>query len=656
MEWLDGPSSETFVDVNAELKQLEGELSEEKARIALGRFMMNNIGFTVRLLTGWILEPWQRIVIKGWLTHNYSLTVASRGLGKSWLISHFCYLYCIFNPNKHVVIVSGAAFKSSRGILERIDGWSRKRPVGKDPGGVLLRQCFDGEMQKRQDWYRIKFTNGSSITALPLGDPERLRSFRCTALVIDEGMLVAQTTIDRVLKPFLFAVSEDETKRRQKIRERERALIKAGKMKKEDEEDFESQLRMITLSSASYQWQDLYTTYKNYLKVINKVEGSEELQEKLGKKAATYLVHQLPYKIGNPDMMDKAAIEDFNSGMYSEEDKKREYEAQFTQGGDGYFSAKKMNECTIPDGEKPTIEIVGEKNAEYVLGIDQNAADTETADHFAMCLLKIVPRVMSDGSVRKIGLVVHQYAEAGSSLNENIEYLYYLMINFNIVYITYDASQGKNAGFDRICNESSLFKEKKIELKHLDADFNNANIDEISKAVRKSYNKQELRIVHPQSFQSADFQRAGNERLQMVFNNRDILFAAKAKSQLDDTFARLVTQDIGDRLQHHAAFKVDIEGGRAFSKYEFVEHQDDLIDLVKKECTLIEQKSSVSGHLTWDIPQHLKRNNKNRNRIRRDSYTALMVANWGLYIYLKSLEIPEEAPRESYLPEFAVKR
>lgn len=656
MDWFEGPlPEEPAVDVNAELKLLKGELSEEKARATLGRFMVTNIGFTVRTLTGWILEPWQRIIIKGWMSHNYSLTVASRGLGKSWVFSHFCYLYCLFNPNKHIVVVS-ATFRSSRSIVERIEGWSRKRAMGADPGGVLLRQTFDGEMTKKQDLYRIRFTNGSTVTALPLGDPDRLRSFRCNVLGIDEGLLIAQTTIDRVLKPFLFAVSEDETKRRQKIREKERALIKAGKLRKEDEEDFESQLRMITLSSASYQWQDLYTTYKNYMKAITRAEGSEDIIEKLGKKTATYLVHQLPYKIGNPDTMDKAAIEDFNSGMYSEEDKKREYEAQFTQGGDGYFSAKMMGLCTIPDGEEPTIEIVGDKDAEYLIGLDQNAADTETADHFAICVLKIVSKIMSDGSIRKIGLVVHQYAEAGTSLHDNIEYLYYLITYFNVVYIAYDASQGKNAGFDRICNESPLFKEKGIELKHLDADFNNANVDEIAKAVRKSYNRQERRIVHPQSFQSADFQRAGNERLQMVFNNRDILFASKAKSQLGHVIARLMEQDIGDRLTKHSAFKIDVEGGRSFSKDEFIEHQDDLIDLVKKECALIEQKNSASGHLSWDIPQHLKRNNKNRNRIRRDSYTALMVANWGLYIYLTSLNIPVEQPRESYLPNWAVRR
>lgn len=653
MEWMVGNQAQPAIDWNAKFaEELTGELTEEKARSTLGKFMMHNIGFTVQNLTGWILEPWQRIVIKGWLSHNYSLTVASRGLGKSWLFSHFCYLYCLFNPDKHIVIVSGAAFKSSRSILERIDGWSRRRAVGKDPGGTMLRQTFDGEMQKRQDWYRIKFVNGSTITALPLGDPERLRSFRCNVLGIDEGLLVSQSTIDNVLKPFLFAIPEVEAKRRMQIRQREKELIKSGRMKPEEREEFESQLRMITLSSASYTWQDLYTTYKKYLKAI--VGSDPNSVEKLGKKDATYLVHQLPYQIGNPDTMDKAALDELKGDMISETTKDREYRAKFTQDSDGYFSAKKMEACTIPDGEEPCIEIVGEPGAEYVLGIDQNAADTETADHFAMCLLKIVPKIVSDGTIRKIGMDVHQYAEAGASLREHIDYLDYILTHFNVVYISYDSSQGKNAGFDRICNESEIFKAKKVELKHINADFDNGTFEDIVKAVRKDYNREARRIVHPQSFQSSSFMRAANERLQMAFDRRDILFASRGKSQKGPIINRLLEQDVGGIQNRHSAFVINKEIGG--SKDDFIEQQDILMDLVKKECGLIEMKSSGQGHLTWDLPQHLKRSNKGRNRLRRDSYTALLVANWGLYIYLGAMEIPEEPERESYLPEWSVNR
>ena len=82
-------------DWNTELETLltHDELSDEVARKSLGRFLSHNIGMLCEILTRKILEPYQRIVVKGWLSHNFSLTVAARSFGKSTLGSHFGYLY-----------------------------------------------------------------------------------------------------------------------------------------------------------------------------------------------------------------------------------------------------------------------------------------------------------------------------------------------------------------------------------------------------------------------------------------------------------------------------------------------------------------------------------------------------------------------------------
>ncbi len=237
---------------------LKGERSEEDARISLGRFLMTNIGFTVEILTGFILTPYQRIIIKGWFLKNFSLMVAGRGFSKSFVATHFAYLYCLFNPGKHIIIVANN-FRSSRRIVESIDDWSLRKDKDGNLTGALLRQTFNGEMIKKPDMYKIKFKNGSSITALPLGDPNRLRGFRANLVLVDEGLLIPQPTIDNVLKPFLFAPSPDEITRKQKIRAREDKEIAAGKRKPEDRMKFRSNNKMIILSSASYSWESLCT-------------------------------------------------------------------------------------------------------------------------------------------------------------------------------------------------------------------------------------------------------------------------------------------------------------------------------------------------------------------------------------------------------------
>lgn len=630
-------------DRNAEVRGLKGELEEETARITLGKFLGKNIGILVWTLTGQLLEPYQRIVLKGWMQKNFALTIAARSFGKSMCSSHFCYLYCLLHPG-HTILCVAANFRSSRQMVERIDGWASK-PGAKKQSGALLRQTFARDMVKRQDMNMIEFKNGSKIIAVPLGDPDNLRGFRCNVLVIDEGLLISQNTINMVLKPFL-AGGADATKK-QLMRRRESRKIEMGTMKEDERIVFKPDSKMIVLSSASYKWEELYETYKSYRAIIEtpNIEGKTSGEE-TEKGKATYLVHQLGYKIVNPDLMDKGILDEIKNKMLPESVIKREYEAQFTDESDGYFSAKEMGKCTIPMGQRPHIEIVGDPKAEYVLGIDPNMSSGEASDHFAMVVLKIIAN--KDG--RKLGLVVHQYACAGVKLEHHINYLYYLLSKFNVVYIAVDASSGDNATIINICNESELFKQKKIQLNPIEADFGTEGFADIVKQVKKSYNPDSLvrRIVQQQSFHGS-FQKAANEHLRACFDRHLLLFASHAQS-VPDAMPMLASQDIMGIHRSHPEFASDDGGGS--NMYEFINTQDSLIDLVKKECALIEVSQTAQGHQSFDLPHHMTRSRKNIHRVRRDSYSALLVGVWGLKIFLESQELPNEVQEDLPAPRW----
>ncbi len=231
-------------------------------------------------------------------------------------------------------------------------------------------------------------------------------------------------------------------------------------------------------------------------------------------------------------------------------------------------------------------------------------------------------------------------------LREHIEYLYYLITRFNIVYIGYDASQGKSLGFINICNESELFKEKKVELRHIPADFVKENYDELIKQVQKGYNKGTNTIVQPQPFGS-DFQRAANEHLQACFDRQQIFFAGKARAN-GAVMTSLRERDVGQILRVHSSFTET--PGTAGEKDEFIIAQDNLMDLVKKECALIEVKASALGNISYDIPSHLKRSSKSRHRIRKDSYSALLLANWCLKLFIESQERPQAEKYSPFMP------
>ena len=631
MAWAEGKQRvwSDLTDWNDKLeKELKGDLDELKARSTLGKFLMFNLGFTVKILTGITLAPYQRLILKGWFGKNFTLTVAGRGGSKSTLASIFSYLYCLFNPNVHILLVS-ATFRSSRQIVEKIDGWSKKKE------GALLRQTFQADMTKKQDLYSITFNNGSKITAVPLGDGQRLRGFRCNCLFIDEGLLISQQTIDEVLKPFLVAGADITNK--QDIRERENELIKEGLMKESERERFKSDSKMIVLSSASYKWEHLYTIYTDYLRKIYKTEESEIETD----DDASYLVQQFSYEIVPAEILDPAIISDIQSGSTPQATIDREYRAIFTDNSDGYFSAKKMAECTIPNGMMPSIEIKGEKGFEYLLAIDPNGSASAASDHFAMVVLKIIQK--EDG--RRVPLMVHGYAVAGVELKHHIAYLIYILENFNIVYIATDATQGSGIDFINICNESEQFKDKKMELHAIEADFGKHNVESISKQVKKSYNTEAKRIVQKQVFHS-DFQRAANEFLKASFDFKRILFASKALA-MQDYMSFLSEQDIGNIYKTHPLFK-GVKNGEG-SLYEFIENQDILIELTKKECAIIEPKMSQLGNVSFDMPQNIKRT-KGANRTRKDLYSALFLGNWAFKIYEETINLPVEKKYNSFTP------
>ena len=74
---------------------------------------------------------------------------------------------------------------------------------------------------------------------------------------------------------------------------------------------------------------------------------------------------------------------------------------------------------------------------------------------------------------------------------------------------------------------------------------------------------------------------------------------------------------------------------------EFIEHQKDMINLTKAECALIQVSTSSGGTQSFDLPSNLKRQ-KGVDRPRKDSYSALVLGNWGMSIYYDMMNLPEE--------------
>lgn len=594
-------------DVNLTLSKLSGDLEDKEAKITLAKFLRSNIGFTTEIISGQKLYPFQEVILKGMLNKNFSLNVWGRGAGKTYLASVYCFLQCIFEPNTNILI-AGPTFRTARFIFNYLE------KIVDSKGAALLQQAF-GVKAKRNDLFEWQI-NGGSIKAIPLNG-EKIRGFRANVLLLDEFLLLPEDLIKTVLMPFL--VVPQNLRERMDIRELEDKLIKEGQLKEEDRHVFENTSKMIALSSASYTFENLYKTYQEWMANIYSKEVS----------SATYFISQLSYEALPPDMVDSNVIEEARSGGSSRASFMREYCAQFTDGSDSYFSAKKMHECTIPDGQEPTLKLNGCKDKKYVIAIDPSFSNSPSSDFFAMAVMEL-----DDES--HTSTLVHNYAVAGGDLKDHISYFDYLTDSFNVEMIVID-----NAGYTFIdsCNQSELFSKKRKEFTFFDfnSDLEGVDYENMLKIAKRQYNRQNNAIVFKQNF-TVNFIRNSNEYLQGCIDFKRVWFGSRISANAS-AFDRISCQTLKLQLKPEESIM------------DVIEDQDILVVNVKKQCSLVEVSTTAKGTQSFDLPQHLKRSNS-PSRARKDNYTALLLGTWAVKGYYDMVNVKVNEGTTTFAPIF----
>ena len=599
-----------ITDVNEELSLLKGELDDEQAKVTLVKFLRRNIGFTVELLTGISLYPDQIIVIKALLNRNFCLNVWGRGVGKTFIGAIYCLLQVLFEPGTNILI-AGPTFRTSRFIFNHIE------KIASSKNGRMLFDAI-GKPIKRPDEYRWKINEGS-IVAIPLNG-EKIRGFRANVLLIDEFLLMGEEMVEKILMPYL--VAPQDIGDRKKIRDHETSLIKRGLMKEEERIAFENKSKLVALSSASYTCEYLYKKYEEFIKHIY----SDDMPE----NKATFFISQFAWNSISTDRIDKSIIELAQSNESNSANFRREYGAEFIDGSDSYFSMKKMMECTVPDGQLPSMLLRGNKEKKYILSFDTNASNSTRGDDFAMCVVELDEDF-------KGGTVVHSYAEAGKDLKDHIKYFYYLITSFNIVMIC-----GDHAGHHQFidsANESEHFKRAGLDLKIMDFDPSKEGIEleEELKKGRREYNQQAQRILFTQLFREESIRRM-NEHLQGCIDFKRIWFGSSIKGDAG-AFGRATSSG------------VDLKFIGYSDMTEIIDDQEILLRQTKYQCAAIELKTSARGLQTFDLPQIFKRDTSS-TRLRKDSYTSLMLACWGMKQYHDLMNCPIDTIDNSFPPFF----
>jgi hypothetical protein len=618
MAWITGVQKrrKRFPKINEELMNKEGFLEDTEAKILFYKFLRENPSFASELITGVKLFPFQHMSIKAMMETDYFLGIWSRGMSKSFSTAIFAVLDAILHQGIHIGIIS-KSFRQAKMIFRKIEEISRS------PKAVFLSQAITRVSKNNDEW--VMEIGQSRITALPLGDGEKLRGFRFQRMIIDELLLMPEKVLNEVIMPFL-SVVENPTER-QEIHDLETKMIAQGKMTEEDRKQWPNN-KIIGLSSASYKFEYLYKLYSQYESLILNPNDQD---------GAHRVIMHFSYDCAPEQLYDQNLINQSKATM-SQSQFDREFGAMFTDDSSGYFKVSKMAACTIADGEGQCVEVIGDSKSEYILAIDPSWSESESSDDFAMILIKL------DKDKPK-GTVVHSYAMSGTNLKSHIIYLHYLLTYFNIVNIVADYNGGVQ--FINSCNESDVFKQYNLKLDAFDADFDNIQeYDKNLRDARNQYNLQSKKIVYLRK-PSSQWIRYANESLQSAFDHKRILFAGAA---MDDNYNIQRKSNIPIKELKFLRNNEEEQGVSA-KMIDFVEHQKDMMDLIKVECALIQVTTTAQGTQSFDLPHNLKKQ-RGADKARKDSYSALVLANWMIPIHFDMMNQKAENIQTTFTPMF----
>lgn len=140
------------------------------------------------------LSVFQQIIIFMMNLSTNAMFLASRGIGKSFLMAVFCVIRCILYPGSKVVVTSKTRAQAYE-IIDKID-----KELA--PRSALLRS----EINYKKSSFSVAgglvmFWNGSYIQIVTAND--NARHFRANVLLVDEHRQVDIDTINTVLRNFL---------------------------------------------------------------------------------------------------------------------------------------------------------------------------------------------------------------------------------------------------------------------------------------------------------------------------------------------------------------------------------------------------------------------------------------------------------------------
>ena len=549
------------------------------------------------------LLPVQALMLKEMWNRKFPMLIASRGFGKSFVLSLYSMMRAFFMPRRKIVIV-GAAFRQSKVLFEYMDTIWKNAPI--------LRDLSSTNSGPRRDVDRcVMHIGDSTITCLPLGDGSKIRGQRANDIVADEFASIPREIFENVVAGFA-AVSSSPVENVKRIA----AGKKAKELGKEQEAIKEDELvkanQIILSGTAYYDFNHFAEYWKKWKAIINSKGNPSKLKEIFGDDEELpsgfdwkeYSIIRIPYELLPEGFMDAAQVArskaTVHSGIYQ-----MEFGACFTTDSQGFFKRSLIESCVVKKNEPvvlPSGEVFfesvlrGDPNKRYVFGIDP----ASEVDNFSIIVLeqhvdhsRIVHCWTTNRSEHKDklkrGLVKESdfYSYCSRKIRD-------LMKLFPCERIALDA-QGGGIAIMEALHDPDKIQDGELPIWEIIDDDKEKDTD----------GNPGLHILEMCQFAKADWVSEANHGTRKDFEDRVLLVP-----YFDSVSLGLALSD--DKMTKR--------------KMDTLEDCVMEIEELKNELSLIMMSQTPSGRDKWDTPE-IKLPGGRKDRLRKDRYSALIMAN-----------------------------
>ena len=325
------------------------------------------------------LFPFQRVILRAMARGQFSVLIACRGLGKSWIVALFYICISILYPNVKCGIASGNSQQARNVIIQKVKGELSKNET-------IAREINFPIKTSSDDCY-CEFKSGSEIRAITLAQDrggDSARSWRFNYLLVDEARLVKDDIVETILIPMT------KTKRQNALRWKQN---EKGKV--------------IFISSAYLKTSGLYKRFKYHFDQM--VSGNKN-----------YVAMCFPYQVGiQAGLFDEDDIEQEREKPTMTSDKfSYEYEGIFVgSSGESYYPY----ELTMPCRTLEHCELEQPKNSDsiYIITHDVAVSTAKNSDNACTHVIKL--KLRPNGTYTKS--VVYTKVVNGLALEKQRDFL-----------------------------------------------------------------------------------------------------------------------------------------------------------------------------------------------------------------------------------------